>query len=138
VSILVVMPMLAGEIFRCAPFHDPSRYPRWAVDFDDENRQFLILFGERQPEYQTAPTQETPFTLTGGPPSRKTAAKARPGQQRFKAKSNRTLGHAGCPRQDHEDRQRECSGVLGSLNLGSVPAGRSMRRGVMIDQAIVG
>jgi hypothetical protein len=38
----------------------------WVVDFDDENRQFLILFGERKPEYQTAPTQETPFTLTEG------------------------------------------------------------------------
>jgi putative restriction endonuclease len=54
------------------------------VDFDDENRQFLILFGEHKPEYQAAPGEETPFALTGGPAPKKTIAKARPGQQRFR------------------------------------------------------
>ena len=55
----------------------------WVVDFDDENRQFLILFGKHKPEYQAPSSEETPFALTGGPTPQKTMAKARPGQQRF-------------------------------------------------------
>jgi putative restriction endonuclease len=65
----------------------------WVADFDDENRQFLILFGERKPEYQPAPSQETPFALTGGPTPQKTTAKARPGQQRFRFQ---VLAKFGC------------------------------------------
>ena len=65
----------------------------WVVDFDDENRQFLILFGMRKPEYLSAPTPETPFTLTGGKAPRKTTAKARPGQQRFRFQ---VLAKYGC------------------------------------------
>jgi putative restriction endonuclease len=84
--IFVVLPGTASAAKRSVRFG-------WVVDFDDENRQFLVLFGERKPEYQTAPTQETPFTLTGGPPSRKTAAKARPGQQRFRFQ---VLAKYGC------------------------------------------
>jgi putative restriction endonuclease len=56
----------------------------WVVDFDEENRQFLILFGDHKPEYQSAPSAEMPFLLTGGATSRNTTAKARPGQQRFR------------------------------------------------------
>jgi hypothetical protein len=65
----------------------------WVVDFDDENRQFLILFGERKPDYQTAPSQKTAFALTGGPAPRTTTAKIRPGQQRFRFQ---VLAKYGC------------------------------------------
>ena len=65
----------------------------WVVDFDDENKQFLILFGERKPEYQAAANQETLFALTGGPTHRKTTTKARPGQQRFRFQ---VLAKYGC------------------------------------------
>jgi hypothetical protein len=65
----------------------------WVVDFDDENRQFLILFGERKPEYLSAPNPETPFALIGGDASRKTTAKARPDQQRFRFQ---VLAKYGC------------------------------------------
>ena len=65
----------------------------WVVDFDDENKQFLILFGERAPDYQAAASQETAFALTGGSTSRKTTAKARPGQQRFRFQ---VLAKYGC------------------------------------------
>jgi len=73
----------------------PSRSIRlgWVVDFDDENKQFLILFGERAPDYQAAASQETAFALTGGSTSRKTTAKARPGQQRFRFQ---VLAKYGC------------------------------------------
>jgi putative restriction endonuclease len=65
----------------------------WVVDFDDENKQFLILFGERAPDYQAAASQETTFVLTGGSTPRKTTAKARPGQQRFRFQ---VLAKYGC------------------------------------------
>ena len=56
----------------------------WVVDFDDENRQFLIVFGEHEPEYQSAPSAEMPFALTERAAPRRTTAKTRPGQQRFR------------------------------------------------------
>src|SRR5262249_4542280 len=56
----------------------------WVVDFDDENRQFLILFGKDEPTYQSAPNADMPFSLTGGQAPGKTTAKTRPGQQRFR------------------------------------------------------
>ena len=65
----------------------------WVVDFDDENKQFLILFGEDKPEYQSAASQETPFALTGGSTPRKTTAKVRPNQQRFRFQ---VLAKYGC------------------------------------------
>jgi len=73
----------------------PSKSLRlgWVVDFDDENKQFLILFGERAPDYQAAASQETPFALTGTSTPRKTTAKARPGQQRFRFQ---VLAKYGC------------------------------------------
>jgi putative restriction endonuclease len=64
----------------------------WVVDFDDENRQFLILFGEHKPEYKPPASEETPFALTGGPIPKKTTAKARPGQQRFRFQVLRKYG----------------------------------------------
>jgi len=40
----------------------------WVVDFDDESRLFLILFGENAPKYETAAAEDAPFSLTGGTP----------------------------------------------------------------------
>ncbi len=65
----------------------------WVVDFDDENRQFLILFGDRKPEYQVAPDKDMPFALTGGPTLKTTTAKVRPEQQRFRFQ---VLAKYGC------------------------------------------
>ena len=65
----------------------------WVVDHDDDNRQFLVLFGDQKPPYQAPAGQQTPFALTGGPISRKTTAKARPGQQRFRFQ---VLAKYGC------------------------------------------
>jgi hypothetical protein len=70
----------------------------WVVDFDDENKQFLILFGEDKPEYQSAASQETPFALTGGSAPRKTTAKVRPNQQRFRFALSRSKQILGVPR----------------------------------------
>jgi putative restriction endonuclease len=56
----------------------------WVVDADDETGQFLILFGDHQPEYQPAPGAEMPFLLTRGAATKNTTANARPGQQRFR------------------------------------------------------
>jgi len=58
----------------------------WVCDFDDDNRQFLILFGdETPPTYSKAETENSPFQLTDTAPQQKmTTAKARPGQQRFR------------------------------------------------------
>jgi len=65
----------------------------WIVAFDDENQQFLILFGEHQPEYKSAASTEAPFLLTGGAAAGKTKAKTRPGQQRFRFQ---VLANYGC------------------------------------------
>jgi len=54
------------------------------------------------------------------------------------AKLDGTFRCAASPRQDHEDRQRECGSVLGSLNFGGVPARGSMSGWVVIDDPIVG
>jgi putative restriction endonuclease len=58
----------------------------WVCDFDDDNRQFLILFGqETPPSYSKAEAENAPFQLTDGQAQHKmTTAKARPGQQRFR------------------------------------------------------
>ena len=65
----------------------------WVVDFDDENRQFLILFGKDEPKYQPPPSADMPFALTGGQTPGKTTAKTRPGQQRFRFQ---VLSKYGC------------------------------------------
>jgi hypothetical protein len=65
----------------------------WVVDFDDETRQFLILFGEHKPEYQAPASEEMPFALTGGPTLQRITAKARLGQQRFRFQ---VLSKYGC------------------------------------------
>jgi hypothetical protein len=65
----------------------------WVVDFDDESRQFLILFGQKKPDYGSAPAPESPFELIGGAAARKAMVKARPGQQRFRFQ---VLAQYGC------------------------------------------
>jgi hypothetical protein len=65
----------------------------WVVDFDDETRQVLILFGQEKPEYSPAPTSESPFKLVGGVPTRTATTKVRPGQQRFRFQ---VLAQYGC------------------------------------------
>ena len=65
----------------------------WVVDFDEENRQFLILFGENAPKYQTAADEDASFALTGGTAPGKTTVKTRPGQQRFRFQ---VLAKYGC------------------------------------------
>jgi hypothetical protein len=65
----------------------------WVVDFDDESKQFLILFGQERPEYNPAPAADSPFELVGGAPTRTTKTKVRPGQQRFRFQ---VLAQYGC------------------------------------------
>jgi len=57
----------------------------WVCDFDDENQQFLILFGdESQPAYSTAEAASEPFSLTAQETRRATTVLVRTGQQRFR------------------------------------------------------
>jgi len=65
----------------------------WVVDFDDESRQFLILFGREKPDYDPALAPESPFELVGGAPTRTAMTKVRPGQQRFRFQ---VLAQYGC------------------------------------------
>jgi hypothetical protein len=65
----------------------------WVVDFDDESRQFLILFGQKRPEYAPASGSESPFELVGGAATRKGTTKVRPSQQRFRFQ---VLAKYGC------------------------------------------
>jgi putative restriction endonuclease len=56
----------------------------WVIDFDDDSKQFLILFGDNQPKYDPAPPDDSPFQLVGGATSRTGKTKVRPGQQKFR------------------------------------------------------
>jgi putative restriction endonuclease len=56
----------------------------WVTDFDDESRQFLILFGEKEPSYAPAPLTDQPFVLEEDRKLRSTQAMARVGQQKFR------------------------------------------------------
>jgi hypothetical protein len=58
----------------------------WVVDFDDETRQFLILFGpvDAPPTYEPAPEPESEFRLEDDQPRTSRIVQARPGQQRFR------------------------------------------------------
>jgi putative restriction endonuclease len=58
----------------------------WVVDFDDQTRQFLILFGslEAPPTYELASEPESAFKLEDDQPRIPRPAYARPGQQRFR------------------------------------------------------
>ena len=56
----------------------------WVCDFDDENRQFLVLFGETPPNYVPAEDVDDPFLLLEEPRRRSATVLARTGQQRFR------------------------------------------------------
>lgn len=57
----------------------------WVCDFDDNNRQFLILFGqETPPTYSKAEAESDPFRLTEEPRKKAAAIMGRMGQQRFR------------------------------------------------------
>jgi putative restriction endonuclease len=57
----------------------------WVVDFDDDVRQFLILFGdENPPNYAAAKEMSEPFQLMGRPTRKAATVLIRKGQQRFR------------------------------------------------------
>jgi putative restriction endonuclease len=57
----------------------------WVCDFDDDNRQFLILFDQETPPlYSLAETASDPFHLTDEPRLKASTVLARTGQQRFR------------------------------------------------------
>jgi len=66
----------------------------WVSDYDDETKQFLILFGTSKPDYGQAAMPDEPFKLEGDAPQRKTGAMTvRQGQQRFRFQ---VLSQYGC------------------------------------------
>jgi putative restriction endonuclease len=56
----------------------------WVCDFDDENQQFLILFGAHHPHYAPAEQVDAPFTLKEEVRRKTASVLARPSQQRFR------------------------------------------------------
>lgn len=57
----------------------------WVSDFDDDNRQFLILFGtDDRPVYAKPEAGNSPFQLLGKDNRRKGTSKVRPGQSTFR------------------------------------------------------
>jgi putative restriction endonuclease len=57
----------------------------WLCDFDDTNRQFLILFGDEHPPlYSKAETETEPFRLEEEPKRKTSTVLMRVGQQRFR------------------------------------------------------
>ena len=56
----------------------------WVSDFDDENRQFLVLFADEPPKYSPAKTPDEPFLLIRQPDKKAAIVLARRGQQRFR------------------------------------------------------
>ena len=76
--IFVVLPGKTSEARR-------SLKLGWVCDFDDEKRQFLILFGdEKPPPYAPAEAPNAPFQLMGEPNKKSAKVLVRRGQQRFR------------------------------------------------------
>jgi len=65
----------------------------WVADFDDQTRQFLILFGESEPAYSSAPTSDAPFQLLSQEQRRMATVKVRSSQQQFRFQ---VLAQYGC------------------------------------------
>jgi len=66
----------------------------WVCDFDDANRQFLILFGEETlPSYSRAAAPSEPFKLTEEPQRGASTVMVRVGQQRFRFQVMSQYGH---------------------------------------------
>jgi hypothetical protein len=56
----------------------------WVSDFDDDNKQFLVLFSNEPPNYIPPKTVDEPFLLTTKPNRKAAIVMARRGQQRFR------------------------------------------------------
>ena len=65
----------------------------WVEDWDDSSKQFLILFGEKEPPHIPAPVADAPFVLTEDRERRLGQIKVRAGQQQFRFQ---VLKHYGC------------------------------------------
>lgn len=66
----------------------------WVCDFDDENRQFLILFGDEHPPlYSKAEATSEPFRLEEEPKRKASTVMVRVGQQRFRFHVMSQYGH---------------------------------------------
>src|ERR1700678_4528515 len=66
----------------------------WVSDFDDENRQFLILFGDENPPVYTPPENPSdPFKLRSDSAKKTPKVKVRPGKQRFRFNVMSKYGH---------------------------------------------
>ena len=76
--IFVVLPGRNSQSRRCLKLG-------WVCDFDDDNQQFLVLFGqETPPSYSSAETENDPFRLTEELRRKASTVMARTGQQRFR------------------------------------------------------
>ncbi len=56
----------------------------WVSDWDDTAKQFLVLFGEDKPSYQSAPSTDQPFQLQEQRQRRTALTMVRVGQQKFR------------------------------------------------------
>jgi putative restriction endonuclease len=87
IPIFVILPGAESESRR-------SLKLGWACDFDDSNRQFLILFGdEHAPSYSRAETASEPFRLEQEPNRKSSTVMVRVGQQRFRFHVMSQYGH---------------------------------------------
>jgi hypothetical protein len=105
----------------------------WVVDFDDENRQFLILFGQDEPKYQSAPNADMPFSLTGGQAPGKATAKTRPGQQRFRFQ---VLAKYGCKLKSYSNTKKPVALPPGRDRLSTKPEPTGSARPVRLLKAV--
>jgi putative restriction endonuclease len=87
IPIFIVLPGTASKSRR-------SLKLGWVSDFDDSNRQFLILFGnERPPLYFKAEATSEPFRLEEEPRRKLSNVMVRVGQQRFRFHVMSQYGH---------------------------------------------
>ncbi len=56
----------------------------WVADWDDENAEFLILFGDEKPGLTKTADADTPFNLTDNGKRKKHQSFSRPNQQQFR------------------------------------------------------
>ena len=68
----------------------------WVADWDDESKQFLVLFGESQPQLEPSPSGDQPFKLHDDGGRRTVMTKARLGQQKFRFQVLKQYGAKCC------------------------------------------
>ena len=80
------------------PSDDTLRKVRlgWVSDWDDASKQFLVLFGDGPPVYQTPPTTDQPFVLHEPRQRKITQVKVRVGQQKFRFQVLKQYGAKCC------------------------------------------